>query len=97
MVITAQDKVSARDVARQLDISHKTVIRWIRHGCRGRKLSGQRVGNEWWTTWRDVDAFGEDGPAVVAEACGGGRCRRDAEQAAAEDRLRREFGINLGR
>ena len=38
----------------------KTLIRWIRHGVRGVKLAGRRLGNDWYTTPAALEQFSSD-------------------------------------
>ena len=95
VTLNAHDAISAKKLADTLDVTPKTVLRWIRIGRRGRKLAAKQVGREWWTTWAAVNAFGESNVSEDAEPSAAMSASALARHEACMETLRTEFGLKV--
>lgn len=67
-----------------------TIKRWIIQGCRGIRLAGRRIGNEWFTTPEDLVQFQVDCTNAALSAPPPNRTvnARHAQASVVRDRLR---------
>lgn len=82
------EMLSPKEVAVRLKTTPPTVIRWITHGVRGKRLKGVRAGSQWRIQEVDLAEFMK-GPEVVPPV--ESVKQRSRRHSSAGERLRRRL------
>ena len=55
--LRAENLICADDAAKLVQVHPESVVRWILHGRRGRKLDGLRRDGQWYTSREALERF----------------------------------------
>lgn len=56
-IINVENRLTAAEAARLINVSPNTIIRWAREGVRGVRLQSARLGSRLYTSQAAIDVF----------------------------------------